>query len=171
MCVLISRVSAHSQAEFAAEAKVWVPDTGKTQAEISPNGLIAHHTWEPDLESFINALKKHYLDLKIAKPEIKFVFEPRLLEPFLSVSISVPSITIGSTCADIISKRRGIVLWSDDGDRDQTLFKFEAPVAELLGYATILRILTNGDGRIIDYAFGGYRPAPGPQGPAAMADA
>src|ERR1700704_6286786 len=82
MRVLISRVSAFSQTEFAAEAKAWVPDTEKTHAEISPNGLIAHHTWEPDLEAFIDILKKHSLDLKIAKPEINFIYEPGLLEPF-----------------------------------------------------------------------------------------
>ena len=167
--VLISRVSAPSQAEFATEARVWIPDNERTRAEVTADGLIAHGIWEPDLETAIDVLSEHYRDLKIAHPETKFIYEPRLLEPYLTVTISIPEIAMGNTCADVVSKRRGMVLSIDDGDGDQMLTKFEAPVSELWGYSTDLRILTNGNGRIIDYAFSGYKPAPGPQGPAAMA--
>eukprot|EP00753_Platysulcus_tardus_P009454 PLAT212.1.p1 GENE.PLAT212.1~~PLAT212.1.p1 ORF type:complete len:587 (-),score=232.55 PLAT212.1:82-1842(-) len=67
-----------------------------------------------------------------------------LLEPVMAMEISVPEERLGDALGDF-SKRRGRVLGMD-GDAGRSKLTGEAPLSELIGYATALRSLTKGEG-------------------------
>lgn len=67
-----------------------------------------------------------------------------LLEPIMKLEITVPDEFMGTAIGDV-SSRRGKVLGTEKRSR-VTVIKAYAPLAELSGYATILRSLTEGRG-------------------------
>lgn len=67
-----------------------------------------------------------------------------LLEPIMKLEVTVPDEHMGTAIGDI-SSRRGKVLGTDKRNR-VTVIKAYAPLAELSGYATVLRSLTEGRG-------------------------
>jgi len=70
--------------------------------------------------------------------------DPVLLEPIMSLEITVPSENMGDVYGDI-SSRRGRVLGSESRGKF-TVVKAEAPYAEVLSYATDLTAMTSGRG-------------------------
>lgn len=68
--------------------------------------------------------------------------KPKLLEPIRELTIKVPEDMVGNVMTDLQS-RRAIILGIDSEDRYQIL-KCNAPEAELYGYSTSLRSLTQG---------------------------
>ncbi|MBM4319732.1 MAG: elongation factor G, partial [Deltaproteobacteria bacterium] len=70
--------------------------------------------------------------------------DPVLLEPIMSLEITVPNENMGDVYGDI-SSRRGRVLGSESRGKF-TVVKAEAPYAEVLTYATDLTAMTSGRG-------------------------
>lgn len=67
-----------------------------------------------------------------------------LLEPIMKLEVTVPDDYMGTAIGDI-SSRRGKVLGTEKRNK-VTVIKAYAPLAELSGYATVLRSLTEGRG-------------------------
>ncbi len=67
-----------------------------------------------------------------------------LLEPIMKVEVTVPENFMGVVIGDV-SSRRGKILATDKRGR-ATIIKAYAPLAELSGYVTVLRSLTEGRG-------------------------
>ena len=70
-----------------------------------------------------------------------------LLEPMMAVEIELPASYIGDVLSDLTSKRRGQVkeIVTLDGSSLSTVIG-EAPLATMLGYATSIRSMTQGEG-------------------------
>ncbi|MCQ9329479.1 elongation factor G [Pelistega suis] len=68
---------------------------------------------------------------------------PVLLEPMMAVEVETPEDYAGTVMGDL-SSRRGIVQGMDDMVGGGKIIKAEVPLAEMFGYATNLRSLTQG---------------------------
>jgi elongation factor G len=82
---------------------------------------------------------------------------PAILEPIVRVEVEVPSEFQGAVVGDLTS-RRGIIL-SSEVRAGVTAISAEVPLANMFGYATDLRSLTQGRGAF-SMEFARYRPAP-----------
>ena len=83
---------------------------------------------------------------------------PLLLEPIMSVEVSMPGQCIGDVAGDV-SRRRGIV--TEHKQRGtQTVLDAEVPLAEMFGYIGSLRSLTSGRANF-SMAFSHYESVPG----------
>jgi elongation factor G len=68
---------------------------------------------------------------------------PILLEPMMSVEVETPEEYMGDVMGDL-SSRRGIIQGMDDNDSGGKIVKAEVPLAEMFGYSTDLRSMTQG---------------------------
>ena len=68
---------------------------------------------------------------------------PILLEPMMAVEVETPEDYMGDVMGDL-SSRRGIILGMDDDDSGGKKVRAEVPLAEMFGYSTILRSMTQG---------------------------
>jgi elongation factor G len=68
---------------------------------------------------------------------------PVLLEPMMAVEVETPEDYAGTVMGDL-SSRRGMVQGMDDMMGGGKIIKAEVPLAEMFGYATNLRSLTQG---------------------------
>lgn len=73
--------------------------------------------------------------------------EPIMLEPIMKLEISIPEEYLGPVISDLHSKRSKIVSLSDKSG--QKIIIAEAPIANLFGYSTAIRSLTQGRGTFI----------------------
>jgi elongation factor G len=76
-----------------------------------------------------------------------------ILEPIMNMQINLPNQYVGAVSRDLSGQRRGLILSIDslpgtegDGSSIRTLIVAETPLAHLIGYASILRGLTHGNG-------------------------
>lgn len=83
--------------------------------------------------------------------------KPVILEPIMQVEVETPTEFQGSVQGDL-SSRRGILSGSDMRD-DYTIITAEVPLAEMFGYSTELRSMTQGKAGF-SMEFGKYRPVP-----------
>jgi len=82
---------------------------------------------------------------------------PVILEPIMRVEVEVPGEFQGAVAGDLAS-RRGLI-HAADAKPDVTVLIAEVPLANMFGYATDLRSLTQGRGTF-SMEFACYRPAP-----------
>ena len=82
---------------------------------------------------------------------------PVLLEPIMSVEVVVPEVFMGDVIGDI-SSRRGKVLGMDSRPAAQAI-DARVPLAEMFGYATDLRSMTQGRATYT-MQFAHYEPVP-----------
>jgi elongation factor G len=68
---------------------------------------------------------------------------PVLLEPMMAVEVETPEDYAGTVMGDL-SSRRGMLQGMDDMVGGDKVIKAEVPLAEMFGYATNLRSLTQG---------------------------
>lgn len=68
---------------------------------------------------------------------------PVLLEPMMSVEVETPEDYMGDIMGDL-SSRRGIIQGMDDDDSGGKKVRAEVPLAEMFGYSTVLRSMTQG---------------------------
>ena len=68
--------------------------------------------------------------------------KPVLLEPMMAVEVETPEDFMGNVMGDL-SSRRGIVQGMEDNPTGKVI-KAEVPLAEMFGYSTQLRSLTQG---------------------------
>lgn len=69
--------------------------------------------------------------------------KPVLLEPIMAVEVEVPADYMGNVVGDL-SSRRGTILGMDDIHGGGKIVKAEVPLAEMFGYSTQMRSLTQG---------------------------
>ncbi len=83
---------------------------------------------------------------------------PILLEPIMSLKVTVPDEYTGDVMGDL-NKRRGRVLGMNVTGKGKQLIEADVPMLELLGYCTVLRSITGGRGDF-SYEFARYEQAP-----------
>lgn len=83
---------------------------------------------------------------------------PVLMEPFVTLKVTVPDSYIGDVIGDL-NKRRGSVMGMTPANGKQ-IIEAEVPQMELFGYCTVLRSMTGGRGDF-SYEFSRYEQAPG----------
>jgi elongation factor G len=69
--------------------------------------------------------------------------QPILLEPMMSVEVETPEDYMGDVMGDL-SSRRGIIQGMDDDGAGGKKVKAEVPLAEMFGYSTVLRSMSQG---------------------------
>ena len=83
---------------------------------------------------------------------------PVLLEPIISMKVTVPDKYTGDVMGDL-NKRRGRVLGMNPIDGGKQEILADVPTMELYGYTTSLRAITGGSGDY-SYEFARYEQAP-----------
>jgi elongation factor G len=68
---------------------------------------------------------------------------PAILEPMMAVEVETPEEYMGDIMGDL-SSRRGIVQGMDDNPAGGKMIKCEVPLAEMFGYSTTLRSMSQG---------------------------
>ena len=96
----------------------------------------------------ILAFKKGFMDAS-----------PILLEPIVSMKVTVPDKFTGDVMGDL-NKRRGRVLGMTPDHQGNTIIEADVPQLEIYGYSTDLRSMTGGSGEF-SYEFARYEQAPG----------
>lgn len=83
----------------------------------------------------------------VAHTLAKFKGSCTVLEPTMSIEISLPNEMVGVILSDLTS-RRGTVgdVWTGDSAQAKSIIRGDVPLAEILGYASSLRSLTGGEG-------------------------
>ena len=95
----------------------------------------------------ILAFKKGFMDAS-----------PVLLEPIVSMKVTVPDKYTGDVMGDL-NKRRGRVLGMNPDHKGNQIVEADIPMMELYGYCTTLRSMTGGSGDFA-YEFARYEQAP-----------
>lgn len=93
---------------------------------------------------------------------------PTILEPIYTMKISVPDSYLGDIFGDM-NKRRGRILGTENHDGRQVI-SAEAPLSEIMKYATDLRSMTQGRGSY-ELEFARYEEVPPQQIPKIVEDA
>ena len=129
----------------------YIPAVDKGLQDTLPNGVLAgfpvvdvkvtlfdgsYH----DVDSNENALK---MEASIAVKDAMRKASPALLEPMMAVEVETPEDFMGNVMGDL-SGRRGMVQGMEDQVGGIKLVKAEVPLAEMFGYSTQLRSLTQG---------------------------
>ena len=83
---------------------------------------------------------------------------PVLLEPIVSMKVTVPDKYTGDVMGDL-NKRRGRVLGMNPDHEGNTIIEADVPLLEIYGYSTDLRSMTGGTGEFA-YEFARYEQAP-----------
>ncbi len=83
---------------------------------------------------------------------------PVLLEPIMSLKVTVPDAYTGDVMGDL-NKRRGRVLGMNPAAGGKTIIDADIPMSGLFGYCTDLRSMTGGRGEY-SYEFARYEQAP-----------
>jgi elongation factor G len=83
---------------------------------------------------------------------------PVLLEPIMTLKVTVPEKYTGDIMGDL-NKRRGRVLGMNQTGNGKQVVEAEVPMMELTGYCTVLRSMTGGRGRY-EYEFARYEQTP-----------
>ena len=83
---------------------------------------------------------------------------PVLLEPIVSVKVTVPDSYTGDVMGDL-NKRRGRVLGMNPAPGGKQVIEADVPMMGLFGYCTDLRSMTGGRGEY-EYKFARYEQAP-----------
>ena len=96
----------------------------------------------------IQAFKKGFMEAK-----------PVLLEPIVSLKVTVPDSYTGDVMGDL-NKRRGRVLGMNPTPGGKQIIEADVPMMELFGYCTDLRSMTGGRGDY-EYEFARYEQTPG----------
>ncbi len=82
--------------------------------------------------------------------------EVKMLEPIMSIDITVPSQYVGNVSRDLSGQRRGLIHSVEAIDGERTLINAEAPLSNLIGYASSIRGLTHGNAEFVQ-SFSSWR--------------
>ncbi len=131
----------------------YLPAIEKGVVEVLGKGAIAGYPMQ-DIRVSVYDGKHHPVDSKEVafKAAGKFAFidavqkaKPVLLEPIVTMEITVPANNLGDIASDL-SGRRGRILGQDMLPGNQSLIKAQAPLAEVMQYDSQLRSVTGGQG-------------------------
>ena len=145
--------------------KEYIPAIDKGIQEQMKNGVIAGF---PLVDMKVTVYDGSYHDVDSNEMAFKIaasmciregvkLANPQLLEPMMNVEISTPEDYMGDVMGDI-NRRRGIVGAMEDTPAGKQV-KAEVPLAEMFGYATALRSMTQGRASY-SMEFGKYAAAP-----------
>ncbi len=129
----------------------FIPAVEKGLIETLPNGVLAGFPVvdvkvtlfdgsSHDVDSNENAFK---MAASMAFKDAMRKASPVLLEPMMAVEVETPEDYMGNVMGDL-SSRRGIVQGMEDQVGGIKLVKAEVPLAEMFGYSTTLRSLSQG---------------------------
>jgi elongation factor G len=128
----------------------FIPAVQKGLLETLPNGVLAGFPVvdvkvtlfdgsSHDVDSNENAFK---MAASMAFKEGMRKANPTLLEPMMAVEVETPEDFMGNVVGDL-SSRRGMIQGMDDNPSGKVI-KAEVPLAEMFGYSTTLRSLSQG---------------------------
>ncbi len=129
----------------------FIPAVEKGLIETLPNGVLAGFPVvdvkvtlfdgsSHDVDSNENAFK---MAASMAFKDAMRKASPVLLEPMMAVEVETPEEYMGNVMGDL-SSRRGIVQGMEDQVGGIKLIKAEVPLAEMFGYSTTMRSLSQG---------------------------
>jgi elongation factor G len=145
--------------------KEYIPAVDKGIQEQVENGVIAGY---PMVDVKVSLFDGSYHDVDSSEMAFKIAgsmgfkegvrkANPVLLEPIMKVEVVTPEDYMGDVMGDL-NRRRGIVQGMEDTPAGKTI-KAEVPLAEMFGYATDLRSITQGRATYT-MEFGKYNEAP-----------
>ena len=128
----------------------YVPAIEKGIVEQMQNGIVAGY---PVVDVKVTVFDGSYHDVDSNEMAFKIAgsmafkeagrkAKPVLLEPMMKVEVSTPDDYMGDVVGDL-NRRRGIILGMDEAMTGRTIHA-EVPLAEMFGYATDLRSLSQG---------------------------
>ncbi len=128
----------------------YIPAVEKGLNETLPNGVLAGF---PVVDVKVTLFDGSYHDVDSNENAFKMAASmafkdgmrkahPVLLEPMMAVEVETPEDFMGNVMGDL-SSRRGIVQGMDDNPTGKVI-KAEVPLAEMFGYSTTLRSLSQG---------------------------
>ena len=148
---------------FAQELVPLFQGSDRVSAEATSDGLVLRCIWEPDLEAAQEIIQTQYRgELTWSPNRIQYRRDTWLQEPILFLRVRAAAEYLGNVIGDL-SSRRGIIAFGKVV-ADATLVEAEVPLAELGGYLSTLRTLTNGTG-VATATFHSYQTAPNGRGP------
>lgn len=100
-----------------------------------------YHPVDSKEVAFVTAGRRAFIDAVLKA-------KPTLLEPIVSLEISVPADHIGTIAGDL-SSRRGRIQGTEMLAGNMSLIRAEAPLAEVMNYANQLKSLTGGVGTFV----------------------
>jgi elongation factor G len=130
--------------------KEYIPAVGKGVAEQMENGVIAGY---PVVDVKVALYDGSFHDVDSSEMAFKIAgsmcfkegaakANPVLLEPIMKVEVVTPEDYMGDVVGDL-NRRRGLIQGMDEGPSGKTV-DVEVPLAEMFGYATDLRSLSQG---------------------------
>jgi len=146
-------------------SRSFIPSIEKGIKQVLDRGVIAGYP-VVDVKGVVYDGKEHPVDSKDIAFQIagREAFKeavrdaaPVLLEPIMTVNITVPEGSMGDVLGDLNPKRARVLGTEQKGDR--TTITAQAPLAELQGYATDLRSITQGRG-VFTMEFSRYEEVP-----------
>ncbi|MCU0476128.1 MAG: elongation factor G, partial [Anaerolineae bacterium] len=149
-----------------AVTETFLDSANKGITAVLPNGVIAGYP-VVDVHVMIYDGKMHPVDSKdiafqiAGREAFKEAFKaanPVLLEPIMSVKITVPESMMGDIISDL-NTRRGRVQGMDTTGGGKSIVTAEVPLAEMMRYGNNLRSITGGRG-LYDMAFSRYERVP-----------
>jgi elongation factor G len=133
--------------------KEYVPGVEKGVAESVRQGFIAGYPMVHIRVALVDG-KYHPVDSSsqafetaahLGMKEAVALAGPTLLEPIMNVTITVPDANMGDISSDLNTKR-GRIMGMEPADEGLQRITAQAPLAEMLHYATDLRSMTQGRG-------------------------
>jgi len=129
----------------------YIPAVDKGIQEQMQNGVIAGY---PVIDVKVTLFDGSYHDVDSSEMAFKIAgsvafkegalkANPVLLEPIMKVEIETPEEYMGDVIGDV-NRRRGMVVGMEDSPSGSKMIKAEIPLAEMFGYATDLRSVTQG---------------------------
>ncbi|MAZ38537.1 MAG: elongation factor G, partial [Legionellales bacterium] len=128
----------------------YIPAVDKGVQEQMENGVLAGY---PVIDVKVTLFDGSYHDVDSSEMAFKLAgsrcfrqgalnAKPALLEPIMKVEVTTPEDYMGDVMGDL-NRRRGILQGMDDTAAGKSV-KAEVPLAEMFGYATSLRSMTQG---------------------------
>jgi len=128
----------------------YIPAVDKGIQEQLQNGVLAGY---PMVDIKVTLFDGSYHDVDSSEMAFKIAgsmcfkegarqASPALLEPIMAVEVETPEDYMGDVVGDL-NRRRGIILGMDD-NAGVKILKSEVPLAEMFGYSTTLRSLSQG---------------------------
>jgi elongation factor G len=128
----------------------YIPAVDKGVQEQTKNGILAGY---PVVDVKVTLFDGSYHDVDSSEMAFKIAgsmcfkegarkANPVLLEPIMNVEVETPEDYMGDVVGDL-NRRRGMILGMDD-NAGVKLLKAEVPLAEMFGYSTTLRSLSQG---------------------------
>lgn len=152
----VRKPTQENQHAFAAEAAPLLADCAGITCQCTDRGLVLLAQAEAPLTAALARLRAKYdAALEVLAPRVRYRDHPQPAEPIMKVTIGVPDSFLQLIHANLLFRRAEIV--SVEAAGGKAAIDAVAPLAELLGYASELSLLSNATASL-DIAFSHYAP-------------